>query len=156
MLFRSEIGVVRVVRVGHQVIGGIVPCAIVVSGIGHEGKAHAYGRRVVEADEGILDHAVEVVRQVHSEALARRERCGQPVVLVVAHELGLRIGVRLLQDVDGSAQGRPGARGVGRLEAILDDCPKWELSNLRAGNAETERRKKGRTCKSSPETCTSE
>ena len=114
----SEISVVRVVRVGHQVIGRIVPCTIVVIGIGHEGKDHPGWRRVVEADDGILDHAVEVVREIQSEAFARRQRRGQPVVLVVAHVLGLCVGIGFLQDIDGSAQGRPRARCVGRLEAI--------------------------------------
>src|SRR5208282_3365638 len=64
-----EVSVVGVVRVGHQVVGDIVPSTSVVVGIGYEGKAHAGGYRVVEADQGILDHAVEVVGQIQSEAL---------------------------------------------------------------------------------------
>src|SRR5580704_7976418 len=31
---------------------------------------------------------------------------------------GLRVGIGLLQNVDGSAQGRPRARRIGRLEAV--------------------------------------
>ena len=89
----SEIGVVGVVRVRHQVVGRIVPSTVIVIGIGHERKDHAGWRRVVEADQGILDYAVEVVCQIHSEAFARRERRGQPVVLVVAHKLGLCVSV---------------------------------------------------------------
>ena len=69
----AEIRVVRVVRVGQQVIGRIVPCTVIVVGIRHEGKDHPGWRRVVEADQGILDHAVEVVRQIHSETFARCE-----------------------------------------------------------------------------------
>jgi len=80
----SEISVVGVVRVGHQVIRGIVSCAIIVNRVGHKGEDHADWRRVAKADQGILDHTVKVVCQIHSEAFARRERRGQSVVLVVA------------------------------------------------------------------------
>ena len=81
---------VRVIRVGHQVIRRIVACTIIVSGIGHERKDHPGWRRVVETDDGILNHAVEVVCQIQSEAFARRKRSRQPVVLVVADILQRR------------------------------------------------------------------
>jgi hypothetical protein len=98
-------------------VGGIVSSAIVVdSWPRREGSPRR--RPVVETDQCVLDHAVAVVRRVHSKTFARRERRGQSVVLVLAHELGLHVGVRLLQNVDGSAQGRPRARRIGRLEAV--------------------------------------
>jgi hypothetical protein len=59
---------------------------------------------------------------------------------------GLRVGIGLLQNVDGSAQGR----GVlGRLEAVTAFLA-WRRADKHAVE------KKGRTRKSSPETCTSE
>ena len=60
----SETSVVGVVRVGHQVIRSIVFSTIIVVGVGHEGKNCSGRRRVVETDQSILNHAVEVVCEI--------------------------------------------------------------------------------------------
>ena len=108
--------VVGVVRVVEQRVGGIVRGATMQRRSRREG--HSGGRRVIEADQRILDHVVVVVGQVHSEAFAGREGCGESVVTVVSHVLGLYVGVGVLEDIDGPAQDRPRPRGIGRLEAV--------------------------------------
>src|SRR5580658_807964 len=104
---------------------------------------------VCSSDQRILDRAVRSCTPGPFRSIRAARATRQSVVLIVAHELGLRVGVGLLQNVDGSAQGRPRARLIGRLEAVTAFLA-WRRADEHAVE------KKGRTRKSSPETCTSE
>ncbi len=145
----SKIRVVGVVGVGHQIVGSIVSCAMLLTALATKGRNTPASGVSLKQISAFWITLLEVVRQVHSKQFARRERRGQSVVLVLAHELGLRVGVGLLQNVDGSAQGRPRARRIDRLEAVTAFLA-WRRADEHAVE------KKGRTRKSSPETCTSE
>ena len=55
----SEMSVVGVVRIGEQRIGRVIRCTR--TGTAYEWKANPNWRRVIEADQCILDHIVVVV-----------------------------------------------------------------------------------------------